>query len=233
GSAMGSSDEPRDDFKEAVNAFNPNPIEKWTGRFNTENASVRRRTLNVPGFKSIPTVYTEATLPLNKDVTDGRLTVVVNINTVQPFTRRTPLRVKREKWYTCSSSQCSGSSSKCDCHRKHDEFRNKCISEGGRYTTESSKCRLGEKCGYCKQNVYLATLYLVAGSVGGGMYRESDKYQSALYPFYDISQGYEPRQPSSVNVRLYSEGDPFIAFQQLTEGREEFGIPNRTVGAAA
>ncbi|EAN78503.1 procyclic form surface glycoprotein [Trypanosoma brucei brucei TREU927] len=227
-----SSDDPRDNFKKAVSAFDPKPLESWTGTFSDVKATVRRQSLSVAGFGPIPSVYTEATVPVSGNTDGSQLVVKVNINTVAPFTRRSPLHATRERWFSCSSSQCSGYSRKCDCQEKHEQFRNKCYSQGGQYTTQSSKCRLGEKCGYCKQEVYLSKLYLVAASDGKGGYRESTQYQSALYSFGHLSQGYEAVPQDKVQVQLYSEGDPFIALERETMGEGEFGVPNRTMGIA-
>nr|CCC52044.1 putative procyclic form surface glycoprotein [Trypanosoma vivax Y486] len=225
-------DDGENEFKEALKAFNPESVSHWSGFINGHNASLRRGSLNVPGYSGVPTRYVTASV-VYPPVGAKNLRVEVDIRSVERFSRSVPLAVRSEKTYSCYSSDCDKySSSKCRCTKENDKFRRKCEANGGKYSPTVTDCSLGHQCSTCTQRVYLNTVYLVAEDIGNGKFRESSRYASATHPMGSRS-GYSSRRGDTIEVRLYSDKDPLVALEHLTHGRGEFGLGNRTIGIAA
>ncbi|EKF32541.1 procyclic form surface glycoprotein, putative [Trypanosoma cruzi marinkellei] len=228
GSMLLNQQDLRKAFSDDVKEFNPTPLNAWTGTINDVPITVRRESLNVQGVDGAISVFAEAVVSVPQR-SSSRFPVSVNVNTVASFVRKAPFRAIKKTSYTCTSSDCR-SRLNCRCNELLNSFMDQCMASGGRFVRTSGMCVLDRTCGTCERTVYLRRLYLVVSEVGNGKYVEDTKLRSAMYPFGDLDNDYQPGIPSTVTVRLYSSKDPYIALQRLTRGSNDLGVNPRTVG---
>ncbi|KAF8288004.1 Surface membrane protein [Trypanosoma cruzi] len=228
GSILLNQKDNRKAFRDAVNEFNPTPMNDWTGTINNVPITVRRESLNVKGVDGATSVFAEAVVPVSQR-TLSRFPVSVNVRTVTPFNRMAPFNIMRNSTYSCSSSDCKDGKD-CKCKRDVRSFGEKCTARGGIYNKAPTWCEAGHICGECLETLYLRQLYLVVREVSNGKYAEDTNLRSAMYAFGDLDNDYQPGVPSTVTVRLYSSKDPYIALQRLTKGTNDLGLNSRTVG---
>ncbi|PWV11318.1 Surface membrane protein [Trypanosoma cruzi] len=228
GSMLLNQQDLRKAFRDAVNEFDPTPMNDWTGTINNVPITVRRESLNVQGVDGATSVFAEAVVSVSQR-SSSRLQVSVNVRTVTPFIRMAPFRSIEKTSYTCSSRDCK-SRLNCQCNELLNSFMNQCVASGGKFVRTPGMCELDRTCGTCERTVYLRQLYLVVREVSNGKYAEDTNLRSAMYAFGDLDNDYQPGVPSTVTVRLYSSKDPYIALQRLTKGTNDLGLNPRTVG---
>ncbi|KAF8291404.1 Surface membrane protein [Trypanosoma cruzi] len=228
GSMLLNQQDLRKAFRDAVNEFNPTPMNAWTGTINDVPIAVRRESLNVKGVDGATSVFAEAVVSVSH-MSSSRFQVSVNVRTVTPFNRMAPFRTIEKTSYTCSSRDCK-SRLNCQCNELLNSFMNQCVASGGKFVRTPGMCVLDRTCGTCERTVYLRQLYLVVREVSNGKYAEDTNLRSAMYAFGDLDNDYQPGIPSTVTVRLYSSKDPYIALQRLTKGTNDLGLNSRTVG---
>ncbi|EKF32542.1 surface glycoprotein, putative [Trypanosoma cruzi marinkellei] len=203
------------------------PMNLRTGTINDVPVTVRRESLNVKGVNGATSVFAEAVVPVPQS-SSSKFPVSVNVSTVAPFVRNAPFNIIRNSTYTCTSSDCR-SRLNCRCNELLNSFMDQCIASGGRFVRTSGMCVLDRTCGTCERTVYLRRLHLVVSEVGNGKYVEDTKLRSAMYPFGDLDNDYQPGIPSTVTVRLYSKKDSYTDQKLRIDDDTPFAT-TRTVG---
>ncbi|EAN81949.1 procyclic form surface glycoprotein, putative, partial [Trypanosoma cruzi] len=131
GSMLLNQQDLRKAFRDAVNEFDPTPMNDWTGTINNVPITVRRESLNVQGVDGATSVFAEAVVSVSQR-SSSRLQVSVNVRTVTPFIRMAPFRSIEKTSYTCSSRDCK-SRLNCQCNELLNSFMNQCVASGGKF----------------------------------------------------------------------------------------------------
>lgn len=125
-----------------------------------------------------------------------------------------------------SGQRCTTSFSSCSTSTMQSLCRG---DKGNDATYSGGSCSDGSTCGTCSVTRYLTTYCAVLARSTSPLWVESTMHKSCYYPFDFNSQNYgTTTAPSSVTLQLFSDSDPYIALQTVTEGTNDFGITAET-----